>query len=266
MPAIQLAELRKRSARLAELYFEPEIFTRELYDFLDHYANRAHRAGQAGEPPPLIEAFNVPRPVMRHIGIDLSELAVENSEATMRVCQVLWEQPYLEQRQLAVVLLGKIRPHMPHQLLDMVEDWCSPLPEDLILGPLVDDGLAGLREHSREVLIERIEEWLSSGEHSRERLGLRALAPLIDEQAHTAAPQFFRLLTPFVRKCPRDHKADIEILLQHLAQHTASETAFFLRQNLDAPDNPDVAWFARKTMPKLPPEFREPLKAALRSA
>lgn len=265
MPAIQLAELRKRSARLAELFQEPDAFVRELYDFLDHYANRAHRAGQSGEPPPLIEAFNVPKPVMRHIGIDLGSLAAENPQATLHICRALWEQPYLEHRQLAVVLLGKMRPQDPHELLELVEKWANPLPEDMILEALVGDGLAGMRAHAHKALIQRIADWLSSGKRDRERLGLRALAPLIEEYARSEAPHYFRLLTPYVRTCPRDHKADIEHLLRLLAQRTASETAYFLRQNLDAPDNPDAAWFARRTAPDLPPELREPLKAILRS-
>ena len=74
---------------------------RSLHHLLDFYADRARRPGQSGKPAPLIDAYKVHPPVLRHILQELIPLAAENPDAGLALCDALWEQPYLEFRLLA---------------------------------------------------------------------------------------------------------------------------------------------------------------------
>ena len=78
MPAIQLARLKIQSVRLAENFADPHTFARELRGLLDFYAERTHRPGQVGEPPPILPAYNVPPQVMRQVERELSPIAIQD--------------------------------------------------------------------------------------------------------------------------------------------------------------------------------------------
>jgi hypothetical protein len=60
MPAIQPARLRQQAALMVEHFDQPAAFVRSLHHLLEYYADRAHRPGQAGKPPALLAAYNVP--------------------------------------------------------------------------------------------------------------------------------------------------------------------------------------------------------------
>jgi len=60
MPAIHPARMKIQVARLGEKIRQPEVFVRELHNLLDFYADRTHRPGQFGEPPPLLAIIKPP--------------------------------------------------------------------------------------------------------------------------------------------------------------------------------------------------------------
>jgi hypothetical protein len=56
MPAINLAQLKTKAARLSEKFSDPDVFVHDLSEFLDFYSNRTIRATQIAQrlsPCPL---------------------------------------------------------------------------------------------------------------------------------------------------------------------------------------------------------------------
>ena len=266
MPAINLPRLRQQAAELAGLFDQPEAFLRSLNDLLDLYADRVHRFGQAGEPPPLIKAYHVPPPMLRQLALELNPYAAQDAARTLALCDLLWEEPMLEPRLLAAILLGQA-PLTPVDLIaERVQRWAQPISEDRLINALVQHGLSRVSREQPQRLLQESSEWLTSGDTSLERLGLRALSLLVSAPNFDNLPAVLHQLTPFVRTAPFPIRADIIDLLIALARRSPRETAYSLRQTLEAPDHPETAWFIRQTMNYFPAETQASLRTALRQS
>jgi hypothetical protein len=79
-------------------------------------------------------------------------------------------------------------------------------------------------------------------------------------------PTIFRLITPFLRIAPSRLRPDILAVVRALARISPSETAYLLRQNLTAPDNPDTGWIIRQVLDEFPEDTRAGLKQAMKGA
>jgi hypothetical protein len=53
-------------------------------------------------------------------------------------------------------------------------------------------------------------------------------------------------------------------VLEALAQRSPQETAYFLRQSLNAPEAFDTPWIIRQTLHSFPPEIQEGLRNSVK--
>lgn len=267
MPAINPAHLRIQSAELAELYAEPKSFVRALHDLLDLYADRTRRPGQTGAPPPLLEAYKAPKPVLRRILIELDPLIQEDQQAGYALCDALWDEPYLEFRSLAASLLGKLDPESPAPILERVSRWTGPKTESRLIEMVLTTGLSRMREEQPELYLQQLEIWLTSEDLFTRQLGLRALHASLQVQPVQNLPVLYRLLGALVREAPGQLRPDLLAVLRDLAGRSPQETAYFLRQNLMVKsENPGAAWLIRNSLRAFPVEQQASLRAALRAA
>jgi hypothetical protein len=266
VPAIYPARLRNQTANLSELYDQPARFTLALTDLLDLYSNRTHRAGQAGEPPPLLKTYNVPKPVIRQLMVELQPLANEYPDETIRLVYALWAEESLETRQIAAFLLGSIPPNRPEMILEIVTSWLTPIPEDRLISVVLQLTLVRVREENPAALLTQIESWLESEQITEQQIGLKSLKSILNSRDSQDFPLFMRLVSPFTRKAPLQIRSDILDVLEALAIRSPKETAYLLRQSLNTPNNPDTALLIRKLLPVFPPDLEVSLKQALRDA
>jgi len=266
LPAIYPARLQNQITQLAELYGQPAKFTHALTDLLELYSNRAHRSGQAGEPPPLLRTYNVPKPVIRQLMLELQPLANEYPEETLDLINALWAGESLETRQIAAFLLGSIPSKMPEVILDMVSSWLTPMPEERLISLVLRLTLVRIRKENPAALFSKIESWLSSDMLTEQQIGLNALKWMLMSQEFENFPQFIQLLTTYTRKAPLQIRADILEALNALAIRSPKETAYLLRQSLNTPENPDTALLIRKLLPVFPLDLQDSLRQALREA
>ena len=264
MPAIQLARLRIQAAQLASLFDQPESFCRELTDLFELYADRVHRPGQSGEPPPLIPRYNISAPLLRHLYHEMAPIARLHADRTLALCDVLWADPFLESRLLASDLLGQAPLRSPDQTLYRVERWASESTDKRLLDSLVRQGLERLRLEQPSILIQQAGSWLGTGDPNLQRLALAAIIPIVEDSTFENLPAIFHLLAPYIRKAPQSIRADIIDTLRTLAKRSPSETAYFLRQGLEISEGTDTPWLIRQTLVDFPPDIRESLREALR--
>jgi len=264
MPAIQPARLRQQASLLAEYYDQPAAFVRSLHHLFDIYADRTHRSGQVGEPSPLLAAYNVKPPVLRQVLRELAPLAASRPEQALDLCDALWEQPYLEFRLLGATLLGQVSGQPAELILNRVAAWVKAGQEDRLIRALLTQGLAGLRREDPDRLMELIEEWLDSPDVYYQKLGLRTLAPVAADPDFENLPVFFRLITGLVREAPLPLRPDLLDLLATLAHRTPRETAYYLRQSLDATHSSATAWLIRQSLREFPVDIQDGLRAVAR--
>jgi DNA alkylation repair enzyme len=264
MPAIQPARLKRQAAELADKFDQPAAFVRALHNLLSQYADHTHRPGQAGEPPALLDSYNCPPPVMRQVWQVLLPLISLRPEAAFGLCDALWAEPNLDLRLLAAQLLGQLPVQPPEPVLERLQSWVRSTAEERLLDGLLHQGLMRLQQDAPERLLELVTIWLASSELPTQQTGLRALLLLITETSTENLPTIFRLLTPFLRIAPSRLRPNILTALTALAQRSPYESAYILRQNLTAPDNPDTAWLIRQVLDEFPEETKAGLRAAMK--
>jgi len=264
MPAIKLNELKNRSKHLADFHDQPASFIRALHQILDDYSERSHRSGQTGTPTPLISSYHVPLPVIRQLQRSLIPLLNENLEIGLELVDALWDEPYFEFRLMAAQLLGQLPTHHPERIVERVRMWSQKEADNQLLNSLLHDALAGIQSQHKDVLLVQIKSWLSSEDLFRQQLGLRSLNLLLADTEFEDIPYLLRLLTPYLRSSPGKLYPEIINTIRALAKRTPMEAAYFLRQNLEAPDNPSTAFLVRRSLPAFPPDLQENLRSAIR--
>jgi hypothetical protein len=265
MPAIQLARLKIQSVRLAENFADPQAFVHELHGLLDFYADRTRRPGMAGEPSPLLPAYNVPPQVIRQVERELAPFAIQDTQAALALGDRLWSEDCLECRLLAIALLGMVPSTPAGPVLERAGAWAMQETDARLLKTLFATGLQRLRQEDPDRYLVQISEWINSEQLFTQGLGLQAILPLVASQEFSNVPAIFRLITSLVRSAPVRLRPDLVDILRHLSQRSPQETVFFLRQNLAIKtDNPGTAWLARKCLSALPPESQASLRSALR--
>lgn len=264
MPAIYPERLQTQTANLSELYDQPARFTHTLTDLLELYSNRTHRAGQAGEPPPLLMTYNVPKPVIRQLMVELQPLASEYPEETIQLVYALWAKESLETRQIAAFLLGSIPPDRPEMILGIITSWLTPELEERLISLVLELSLIRIRKENPAALLTKTEGWLGSEKPTEQQIGLKALKSVLVSRESQEFPLFIQIITPFTRKAPLQIRSDILDVLEALAIRSPKETAYLLRQSLNSPNNPDTALLIRKLLPVFPTDLQESLRQALR--
>jgi hypothetical protein len=258
MPAIQLSRLRQQASILRESFSQPKAYVRALRNVLVSYADYTHRPGRAGEPPPLISAYNTPLPVLRQVFLEIIPLVRASQPQALALADELWDKSNLECRKLAIMILSEAPCLEPDPIVERVKLWAGN-SEDRLVDLALSKGFARIRIDASERFREVVENWMTSPDASEQKLGLRSLQAAIADSLFEDLPLTFRLLTPLVRNCPTNLRTDLVQVVRTLAERSPSETAFFLRQNLRYPS---TAWVTRQALLAFPTTMHDTLRRA----
>jgi hypothetical protein len=177
----------------------------------------------------------------------------------------MWAEPYYEFRLLAAYLLGLVAPNPPDPVLERLQSWGRSDLEDRLLRALLERGLVRLRSEAIGQYLALLGSWLGDAEVDTRRLGLQALMALAEDPAFENLPVLFHLLGPLTRTLPDRLRSDVLGALAVLARRSPQETAYFLRQNLDASSLPAAAWLIRQLLDEFPSSIQANLRTALKN-
>jgi hypothetical protein len=266
MPAIQPARLKIRAEELSTEAANPEGFCRAYHELLDYYADRTFRPGQVGEPPPLLPTYHVPKPVLRSVEKEMSQFAEDDRGGALVLADALWGEEYLEFKLLAASLLGKISPVPTKSVFRRVESWTGPSTEKRLEEALVHAGLERILHEYPDLYFQKILTWLRSKKLNFNLLGLLAIPPLLESGLFDDYPPLFKQLSRKMRLEGNPLKTDILAAIEVLATRSPEETAFFLSQTMKPPsENPNIAWYVRKSLKFFPPNLQQYLREILLS-
>jgi hypothetical protein len=264
MPAIQPARLKIRATELSTKATNPEDFCRAYHEFLDYYADRTYRPGQVGEPPPLLPAYHVPRPVLRAVEKEMSQFADDHRGAALDLADALWGELFLEFKLLAASVVGKVSPIPAKSVFRRVESWSGPSTEERLENALVNSGLERLLFEHPDVYFQKILTWLRSKKLNFNRLGLKAIPPLLESGKFEDYPPLFKQLSKKMRLEGNPLKTDTLRAIEVLASRSPEETALFLSKTMvSAGEYPNIAWYVRKSLGFFPPDLQSYLREIL---
>jgi hypothetical protein len=263
MPAVELNRLRAQIQELVKQFQDQPAFQIALRDLLETHANRAYRASQAVQPQPLLPSYRVAPLVLRQLELELGKTCQQYPVQAVKNLEMLWQDPYLEPRLLATSLIGMIPAEYEQPVIQSLRAWAQPSQNFRILEALFKNGTITLRRTSPGRLIELMEEWLTDPRAEVKVMGVRALIPLIEDEAFENLPPVFRILSPLVQEITAALAVDLQITIQALARRAPSETTYFLLQVLTLSDSPGTARLIRRCLHLFEPDQQSSMRAAL---
>jgi hypothetical protein len=264
MPAIDLARLRKQTNRLADFFFVPEDFIRQLRKILEYYINYTMRHKDPVAPGSTLPTYRTPTVVLRHLENELNVLAVENPQQALELADRLWDEGYLETRLIAAFLLGRIPPQEEH-LLARLTAWTQQVRDPGVRAALLTTSLKRMRDEMPDDFLVLISEWLHP---ARQRLwsnGIQAVLPLITNPKFENLPPIFELTRPIFEAAPGSIQTDLRDLIKAYYRASKTETSFYLREIIETSNNPLTIVTLRRILPSLPNELQTELLELVRS-
>ncbi len=264
MPAIQPARLKIQVQEMSQLVDDPTAFLRSLHDLLDFYADRTRRFQRGDRAMSLIRNYRVPNQVLRQIEISLIPVVSPHPDTAIALAEALWEDGWLETRLLAVTIVGQIDPQPPERISDKIRSWGLVCKDPMVIKALAFRGPERLRQEQRDHFLDVVDEWLGSGELPLVRVGLRAVAHLLEDQHFENLPLVFRWLSPLTRQVDFKTKQALIPDLKLLAQRSPQETAYFLHKILTSTENIHIPGLIRKLLDQFPEHLQDTLRQHLR--
>jgi hypothetical protein len=266
VPAIQPALLKQQAALLADHFSDPPAYIRSLHYLLDFYSDRSRHPGATTNPAPILTAYKVRPPVLRTLLLELVPLAVGDPEQGLALSDALWNEPYLEFKLLAAMMLGEIPPEPPDTIVQRLKSWLSSDVELSLSSIVLESSCSRLRNEHPRAMVALIRDWLDQRNPFYQQLALRALLPLIEHPEFLNVPVFFRIIQPLAASVPTGLKPDLLDVIAALARRSPSETAYFLEKTLLLSEAPDTAWLIRQSLEEFPAVLQKNLRKAERSA
>lgn len=265
MPAIYLEKLKLQSANLAGKFSQPEEFLHDLLELFEYYSNRTFRAGNNTLAGRLLASYHLPDRVLWQIERDLeSQVKSYPQEDALRLANLLWKGESLEEKKMAVFLLGRItiEPHQP--VLDTYQRWFKEEGDPAIRNELVTEGLFRLRREALPVWSDLIRGWITDQNEVYLGQGYLALAEYLRETGDQNVPVILNIIRPSLLEISATHHPEMLGLMQKLFQVSPIETIFILQEEIQR-SNPRSAKhkrILRKIVQIIPPEHQGTIKLA----
>jgi len=264
MPAINPTQLKIKSAQVSESFSHPEHYISALHEMLSSYANRVHRPGQRGDPPPEIDSYQAPPPVLRYLERGVRQKIHESPREGLILIDALWNEEWLETRLLAATYLQHIPSSFKGEVLERVKTWAFNCDEDPILASLLDRGLSRLRESRDEMYFAFLDELSSTVSPEAGKLVLFTLKPLAADDQFQNLPVIFQYLKPLIQNENDSIISSLAELLKTLAQRSEQETLYFLQHQIPTAPKPKMTRLVRKSLDAFAPPSRKILKEAVK--
>ncbi len=257
----KLNRLKTQINNLIWKFTRPQEFLTELRELLELYSDRTFRPGKASPSAKLPTSYRVPTLVIRQLELELTPLCQENPQAALTLMDALWNDPFLEPRILAALLLGKIDPAPPDMITNHLQRWCQPECESVSLSALLEHGTYRLRREQSEHWFELLHFWLADKNTVVQKIALRAMLPAIQDREFENLPPLFRMIEPFLKSPLPALQTEIVEILQALANRSPIETAYLLRQALAVSNHPLTVRIVRRLLPLFSPEEQNRLRS-----
>src|SRR5512132_2920215 len=211
MPAIDLARLKKQTARLADLFDQPADFLREHREVLDHYVNRTLRTLSVA-PSSVLPTYRTPTVVLRHIENELGPVAERQPIQALELADALWDEGWLETKLLASFLLGRIPPQ-EERLLARLTAWTQAVRDPEVRAALLTTSLTRLRRQTTDLFLILVREWLHPARQRMLSNDVQALVPLISSPDFYNIPPIFEIIEPIIKTSPATLQYDLQELI-----------------------------------------------------
>ena len=162
MPAIYLDKLKLQSANLAGKFGQSDEFMDDLLELFEFYSDRTFRAGNNTLAGRLHISYHLPERVFWQIERDLeTQINIFPQEHALRLAGLLWTGESLEEKKLAVFILGRTSVSPSQPVLETYRNWFEQEDDSYLRQELVANGLLRLRREAFAIWLPLVQEWVT---------------------------------------------------------------------------------------------------------
>ena len=247
MTAINPAKLKIQTAELGEIIDQANQFIVRLHELLGYYSARIRQTSLSRIPLKL-QTYQVPDPVIQALEIEISERLEEDPAAGYPLVDALWEESWVEFRQLAVHVLGILPPDEPARILSRIQTWLKTCSSEDIRRLVMIEGMTRLASEGADHCLLFIKELISSGLKGNHQAALFGLELFATDPSYPNLPVLFRYLSKILLEEESGLTKEINALLRILAARSEQETTYFLVKQLDTAYKPRIIRVVRQVM------------------
>lgn len=262
MTAINPARLKIQCAELCENYSNPGKFIPGLHDLLGFYAARI-RETSLSRTPLSLQSYQVPAPVLRALVIELEDYLQESPAPGLNLIDALWDEEWVEFRQLAVICLGDLPPFDSEQILDRIKTWLDNCTAEDIRRRIMTRGVTQIIQDQPEMIFDFIGDLISSGSKMNHQAALFGMLAFVDNSDFDNLPIIYNLLAQILQNEEVGLMKELTALLKILQKRSEQETAFFLKRQLAVAAQPRISRITRQILGYFNAENRAMLKEML---
>lgn len=265
MPAINPQKVKTEINQIFNTDSSSSEMVKKLHFLLDIYADRTYRPGKEAALPSTLKSFHVPKPLMRILASEIAAFSTSQPEQSMRLTDDLWQQPYVEMKQLAVAMLQSLPDeHIPF-IFQTIENWVLQCKNKHMEIELSQSVLTQIHQRNPYALLLQTQKWVNSQHLSLQKFGFQILVDSIQSAPFDYLPILFKLISPFLYNCPTALRQSVVAVLKSLARRSAKETAYLLRAAYQENPYSGVSRLIKSTLDSFPPEIEQELSSLISS-
>ncbi|MCJ7695362.1 MAG: DNA alkylation repair protein [Anaerolineaceae bacterium] len=263
MPSINISKLRFQISELVDHFSDPVHFCKSFYEVLDHYSRRSLRPGDESIAKTFMPTFNCPDQVIKQIVLGLQVSIKMEPDSALDIVDILWQDKYLESRELAAKVLGNLPIEFTGKIMDRIILWAKPNLDKAALELLFSEATHCILRENSKLLEDAVVQMLDKKDIEWQSLGLEALVIMIKNPDYNRVPSLFKLISPFILETDDLVQLKTEAVLSALIERTPIESAYFLKQSLGYSQRNQVERIIRRLLPNFPPDLRVTLLDAI---
>ena len=259
MTAINPAKLKMQVAALGELISQPERFTARLHELLSFYSARIRQTRLANTSQ-ILKTYQAAKPVILALENEIAEKLKDEPEAGFTLLDRLWEEYWVEFRQLAIHVLGLLPSDQPDRIIHRAQAWLEDCSSEDIRRLIMTRGMSRLANARPQESLQFIDELISSGSNENLQAALFGLEFYAKNPSYLNLPLLFNYLSKILLAETSGLSKEISALLRILASRSEQETTYFLLNQLSPDHNPRILRVIRQVMDNLSPDNQDLLR------
>jgi hypothetical protein len=173
---------------------------------------------------------------------------------------MLWEQTHYEPRKLAIFLLAKLEGSYQEQFVLHIRDWISADLDQNLIAEIIEQSGQKPEIVSSGQWINLVRAWLNSGEKDLQRIGIRAVALLVEDRSFQNLPLVFELITPLYIQPSFAVQKNVMELTRKLIERSQPETAAFFISLAEVHREEPIYALIRKSLPLFDPLYQDEIR------
>jgi hypothetical protein len=263
MTAINPARLKIQCAELGNSFRKPIHLISELHNLLGFYSSRIRQSNLSNSSSKL-SSYQVPGPVFKALELELGALVGQFPDHGLELIDLIWQEEWLEFRQLAIILLGNLPTNKYKYTISRVQNWMEICSSEDLRFLIMEKGLCRLVNDKPQPVLGLIDKLCKSNSSESQQAALFGLIPFAENNKFDNLPYIFKNLRIILLKEDTRLVKEICTILRLLQKRSDQETAYFLSKMLVAASKPRIIRITRQLMADFSPESQDLLGEGLK--